>query len=425
MMGLSLRKIGRGLRRAGRGIVKAPVKLAKSAARKFVPGRDARKAKMVKALNAKLVKEHANFLHMKDLRRGVKRPHGLYVAASKPWARAQISKAGLPTSLSDTGGGGDDILGAAFIGTWWNPASWFSRKAKYVLVNTEGQRLAEMSETEYQAFKGSQEAMALRDQQQQEAEGAPTPEEAAQQLQEEAGPPPEMPPEMPAADEAGDEIMTMGKLYRSIKDPFEGIDGWAEEQMYNPEELAFILGNDENQIPNPEELAFIYGDEGDEVQQIYHPEEAAFIFGTDFSPTTAHASPNMDHLAFIWGAEPSHGERYDRAIEAAGDDRIGRLSRRRAVSGAFVGGRRRRKKHHHHTREHEAQRASALDQMITRQLPSKVVSRKLVCHWAIKAAHAMGKGKDEARRLAKWKKRQIEAAGATLSKSKSETAGCF
>lgn len=421
MMGLSLRKglrkLGRGVRKVGRAVAKAPGGLV----RKFNPNRDAGKAKMVKALNAKLVKEHANFLHMKDLRRGVKRPHGIYVAASKPWAKAQISKAGLPTSFSGVAGG-DDLLGAVFIGTWWNPASWFKRKAKYVLVNTEGQRLAEMSASEYEAFKGSQEAMALRDQAQQEAEGAPTPEEAARQLEEEAGPSPEMPPEMPAVDEeAGEEIMTMGKLYRSIKDPFEGIDGWAEEQLYNPEELAFILGAGSwanEQMYNPEELAFILGDEGTEFQQMAYPEEAAMVFGDD-----APAFANMDHLAFVWGSNPSHGERYDRAIEAAGDDRIGRLARRQMRNSAVVG--RARRKRGGGSRERDIQRASALEQMIARQMASKVVSRKLVCHWACKAARAMGKGKDEAKRLARWKKKQIEAAGAVLSKTKSETAGCF
>ena len=52
------------------------------------------------------------------------------------------------------------------MGSWWNPFSWFKKKTQYVLLNTRGERMAEMTETEYQAYAGTRAAQIVSEQEQ-------------------------------------------------------------------------------------------------------------------------------------------------------------------------------------------------------------------------------------------------------------------
>jgi hypothetical protein len=143
-----------GFRYAKRG-VKTPFTAAKWAGKKvskslmrFVPGRDAGKAKLVRDLNRKLVRGHANWLAAQDKRSG--RPakaFSAYVAASKPWAKMKIAQGGLPTKFVVSGADvlGADIMGADVMGVWWNPFTWFQQKVKVV----EQQASPEMMQDPY------------------------------------------------------------------------------------------------------------------------------------------------------------------------------------------------------------------------------------------------------------------------------------
>lgn len=222
--GFSLRpkKLLKGVRRGAAGFRRIASAVA-STATKFVPGRDKKKAQLVKGLNAKLVRERANWLQNSDLKKGTKAPRSKYETLAKAWSKSQLAKAGIPTSFaSGSNPITASILGSDVIGSWYNPFSWFSSKAKYILVDTEGQRLAEMNATEYQAYEGARAA------QQESPEGAS----------------PEQPPEeanMPTADESG-------KLYRSIKDPLDGLSGNDEQDMFDlvlgGEATLRAVGND-------------------------------------------------------------------------------------------------------------------------------------------------------------------------------------
>ena len=160
-----LKKLGRGLKSTGKVVArnvnrgskvvarsakkvgKAAVKLTKG----FDPRRDAAKAKMIKGLNMKLVKERANFLQAEDLKRGIKKPRGGYEIIAKAWARNKIQGSGLPVSMM-----GESVVSGMIkgdvMGAWYNPASWFKGKTKYVLETTEGERLAVFNPSQYAAY---------------------------------------------------------------------------------------------------------------------------------------------------------------------------------------------------------------------------------------------------------------------------------
>jgi len=122
-------------------------KKATSAVMKFVPGRDAAKAKLVKGAFGKLVTQHANWLGLKDQRAGLPvKPQSVYQQMSKPWALAQIKAAGLPTSFKMSGADvlGAEICGSDVMGSWYNPFSWF---ANLIDVMFNGRAKQEMSPT--------------------------------------------------------------------------------------------------------------------------------------------------------------------------------------------------------------------------------------------------------------------------------------
>lgn len=89
------------LRRLGKKIRGA----AAAAGRKFVPGRDKKKAKLVKQTYSTLVVRRANFLAFKA---GRKKPTAMETMLAKAWAKQHLRKHGLPTTIS-----GDDVRGVA------------------------------------------------------------------------------------------------------------------------------------------------------------------------------------------------------------------------------------------------------------------------------------------------------------------------
>jgi hypothetical protein len=151
------------VRRVARGLKKG----FNAVARGFNKGRDTKKAELVKKLYKKLVFEHANYLQAQDVRRGARKPRAFYDNVSKQWARNKIQQAGLPTSFTAGTETASQIMGDSTMGSWWNPFSWFEKKTKYVLLNTRGERMAEMTETEYQAYAGTRAAQMVSEQQQQ------------------------------------------------------------------------------------------------------------------------------------------------------------------------------------------------------------------------------------------------------------------
>jgi hypothetical protein len=148
----SLKKVASSAYKYGRKGITAPISTARwaqkkafAAAMRFVPGRDANKARMVKNLNRKLVVEHANFLALQDQRTGRPvQPMAAYYAASRPWALRKIAAGGLPTSYVVRGATviGADLLGGDVVGSWWNPISWFSEKSQVIVNQTQGERSA-------------------------------------------------------------------------------------------------------------------------------------------------------------------------------------------------------------------------------------------------------------------------------------------
>lgn len=142
----SLKKVARRAYRYGKKGITAPLSITKRlgrAALRFIPRRDAGKAKVVRKLYNKLVVEHANWLAINDQKSGRPvRNLSYYRNASKPWAKAQIARGGLPTKFAVSGADvlGADILGGELVGSWWNPLSWFMEKSQVIVNQTQGSR---------------------------------------------------------------------------------------------------------------------------------------------------------------------------------------------------------------------------------------------------------------------------------------------
>lgn len=138
----AFRKVKRGARRAGRGlgkVARTPFKLA----RKFVPNRDAAKAKLVRNLYRKLWFEHANWLAVQDKNSGVPlKTRAEYEQVAKLWSRAELAKKKLPVKYAVGAADvlGAEIMGAEVMGSWWNPFSWFQSQVKVVVADTAAQR---------------------------------------------------------------------------------------------------------------------------------------------------------------------------------------------------------------------------------------------------------------------------------------------
>ena len=147
-VGFGFPGLARGLWRGVGRIARAPLSAARYLGRgamRFIPGRDARKARIVRDLYNKLVVEHANWLANQD--QGAGNPVQsmvYYQAQSKPWAIAQIKAGGMPTSYAVSGADviGSEICGSDVMGSWWNPISWFFGQSQVVVNNTQGARSA-------------------------------------------------------------------------------------------------------------------------------------------------------------------------------------------------------------------------------------------------------------------------------------------
>jgi len=402
-----VRAAGRGIKRAGSVATRPVAKLA-SVVKKFVPGRDAGKAKMVKDLNAKLVREHANYLATQDRKRGVRKPISAYTATSRVWAKNKIQAAGLPISFTTGSTVAGNILGDSACGSWWNPLSWFSAKTKYVLLNTQGERVAEMSESEYGAYNAAKFAQAT----QQAPDGSqtappdgsqPPPDDGSQAMAPpddgSVAPPPDDGSPPPDDGSQGDDFTSaltsafkkgreageqhfddsegeddmIGKYYRSIKDPLADIEGG----------LAIAANGD-------------------------------IVRAGDFThDITGH------FVRGRYGDDFSEGAAEEALIEVTGDADIGRRFRPRirvAREGRRRGGWRGKPQLPPPSPE-----AAALKASIKRQLPSKIVSQALVTKWA--AARAGGPDGHMYNMFLKRMQKCIARRGATISADKSETAG--
>jgi hypothetical protein len=137
--GFGFRRAFRKIRRGVGKVASSPFKLA----RKFVPSRDAAKARLVKNLYRKLWFEHANWLAVQDKNTGVPlKTRAEYEQVAKLWARGEIAKQRLPMkyAVDPSTVVGADIMGADVVGTWWNPFSWFQSQVNVVVNNTKDQR---------------------------------------------------------------------------------------------------------------------------------------------------------------------------------------------------------------------------------------------------------------------------------------------
>ena len=143
----AFKKLGHGLKK-GLTTYNPAYRIAKKGfdvtAKRFLPNRDAQKAKMVKSLYKRLWFEHANWLALQDLNAGLPlKPREQYELVAKLWAKAELAKQHLPTqfAVSDA-----TVLGSAILpeimGSWWNPLSWFGAQSQTVLVNTQDKRSA-------------------------------------------------------------------------------------------------------------------------------------------------------------------------------------------------------------------------------------------------------------------------------------------
>ena len=80
------------VKKAG-SLAMSPLKLAM----RFIPGRDARKAALVRNTYKKLWYEHANWLAIQDRQSGIPlKPRSNYEMVSKLWAKAEMKKNKLP-----------------------------------------------------------------------------------------------------------------------------------------------------------------------------------------------------------------------------------------------------------------------------------------------------------------------------------------
>jgi len=135
------KKVGRGLKK-GLTTYNPAYRVAKKGfkmtAGRFMPNRDAQKAKMVKSLYNRLWFEHANWLGVQDQNAGLAlKPRDQYEMVAKLWAKNEIAKQGLPTQFATDTTSGSDV-----IGSWWNPLSWFGSQSQTVMVNTADKRAA-------------------------------------------------------------------------------------------------------------------------------------------------------------------------------------------------------------------------------------------------------------------------------------------
>jgi hypothetical protein len=120
----------------------------------FIPGRDARKAALVRNTYQKLWYEHANWLAHQDKAAGlVLQPRAAYEQTAKVWAIAQLKANKLPTGLiqdAPTTSAGEaavradtlrrEIMGGEIMGSWFWPFGQFLSFAHTTINQTAPQR---------------------------------------------------------------------------------------------------------------------------------------------------------------------------------------------------------------------------------------------------------------------------------------------
>lgn len=300
-----VRKAG-GVVRKGAGVALRPIT---SIVRKFVPGRDKQKAALVKNLNTKLVTGRTNFLMMEDAKRKVFKPRSAYAGTAKMWAKNRIQKGGLPTSF--TAGGSQiaaDILGEDGMGSWWNPFSWFSKQAQYVLVNAQGEMLASMNQTEYDAYKGTQAAQAMQQQEGPPPEGA-MPDEAPSMEE----PTPDMPPDEETAGDWNSLAQTVANRVQSARKVGEGVltpGDSVDDDESGDEALQKMLSKTFAQSRKAGEGVFMPTDDSDG--------DGIFVDGSG----NIVREDELMQGAFV--GESLYGAADERAVEQSGDADVGR-----------------------------------------------------------------------------------------------------
>jgi hypothetical protein len=134
----AFRKVGRGLKKAGH-MATMPLSMAA----RFVPGRDTRKARLVRNTYRKMWYEHANWLAIQDKNAGLPlKPRADYEYVAKLWAKQQMKKNKLPTNFAVTGADilGAQILGPGIMGSWFWPFGNFLNFARTTVNNTADKR---------------------------------------------------------------------------------------------------------------------------------------------------------------------------------------------------------------------------------------------------------------------------------------------
>jgi hypothetical protein len=141
----AFRKIGRGLKKSMK-VAAFPMTKVMSTAAHFIPGRDARKARLVKNTYKKLWYEHANWLALQDKNAGIPlKPRGDYERVSKLWAVDQMRQHKLPTNFSTSGADilGAQILGNEIVGSWAWPFGNFLNFSRTTVKDTADKRASQ------------------------------------------------------------------------------------------------------------------------------------------------------------------------------------------------------------------------------------------------------------------------------------------
>ena len=140
----AFKKIGRGLKKVGKVAVYPMTKVVSTAAH-FIPGRDARKAALVRNTYKKLWYEHANWLAVQDKNSGIPlKPRADYERVSKLWAVAEMKKNKLPTNFNTSGADvlGAQLLGETLVGSWAWPFGNFLNFSRTTIKSTDDKRTA-------------------------------------------------------------------------------------------------------------------------------------------------------------------------------------------------------------------------------------------------------------------------------------------
>jgi hypothetical protein len=126
-------------------IATMPARMLSSAAMRFVPGRDARKAALLRNTYKKLWYEHANWLAVQDKNaRYPLKPRVQYEQVSKLWAKDQMRRNKLPTSFVSGESSRADALAGEILGesmgSWWWPFGTFLNLSRTTINNTADRR---------------------------------------------------------------------------------------------------------------------------------------------------------------------------------------------------------------------------------------------------------------------------------------------